>query len=272
MAHYIREKEQQSWLSLDTLMADTGLSRHTVIDARRWLIDNGWIRVLEGSAADMYDNPTQGAHKVRIMCVDDPTKEGARTALDDAGVQELHVQKLGAEIALNVSTAFASAVASTGTIGDAPASTCTGKPSILPSEEDENQRPKQPRPRSALGSAAKWLSRYSEAKPVDFETWSQVDRTRWCIEHDRPNPVKDLSASQTPPKSTQHLANELHPQAPPPPHTETAEKPVSSDFNDPFLASAVYREESFDELDDEPSPVPSKSSLRDAYLKERGTR
>jgi len=73
LAHYTSERDsQQSWLSLEWLMADTGCSKPTVIAARRWLVKHGWIRVLEGSAADMYENPTQGAHKVRIMCVDDP--------------------------------------------------------------------------------------------------------------------------------------------------------------------------------------------------------
>src|ERR1035437_8442822 len=60
LALYTREDDdQQSWLSLERLMADTGCSKHTVIDARRWLVENGWIRVLDGSAADKYSNPSQ---------------------------------------------------------------------------------------------------------------------------------------------------------------------------------------------------------------------
>ena len=68
MAVYTSEgDEHQSWLSLETLMSRTGRSKHTVIEARRWLVANGWIRVLEGSAADKYDNPSTGAHSCRKL-------------------------------------------------------------------------------------------------------------------------------------------------------------------------------------------------------------
>ena len=95
LAHYTSERDsQQSWLSLEWLMADTGCSKPTVIAARRWLVKHGWIRVLEGSAADMYENPTQGAHKVRIMCVDDPTNGvgGKESLLGEVLRLRLHMQ------------------------------------------------------------------------------------------------------------------------------------------------------------------------------------
>src|ERR1035437_481538 len=112
MAVYTSEgDEQQSWLSLETLMSRTGCSKPTVIAARRWLVKHEWIRVLEGSAADMCERPTQGAHKVRIMCVDDPTNGvGGKETLPCEGVKKLDVKELGKETLPNVSAvAFASA-------------------------------------------------------------------------------------------------------------------------------------------------------------------
>jgi hypothetical protein len=92
LSHFTSENDdQQSWLSLETLMADTGYKKPAVIAAKRWLVKNGWIRILEGSAADMYENPTRGAHKVRIMCVDDPTK--GKESLPERGVRKTYPQE-----------------------------------------------------------------------------------------------------------------------------------------------------------------------------------
>lgn len=188
---------QESWPSLSTLVEKTGLTENTVIKIRKRLKERRWVWETGQTAADKYDSPTRGAHKVKVIRVDDPSKiaPAKPAASKIAGAEIAPANVYPPKIEDNVSIVSAFVVASTGTIGDAPASTCTGKPSILPSEEDENQTPKQPRPRSTLESAAKWLSRYSEAKPVDFETWSQVDRTHWCIEHDRSTPVKEPRSS-----------------------------------------------------------------------------
>jgi hypothetical protein len=85
--------DQQAWPSLAHLGRDTGLSRRSVIDAKLWLVEHGWIRVLEGTAADNYNNPTRGASRVQIICVDDPTK-GCRICTGDETAPEGGVQKL----------------------------------------------------------------------------------------------------------------------------------------------------------------------------------
>lgn len=193
LAHYTSERDsQQSWLSLEWLMADTGCSKPTVIAARRWLVKHGWIRVLEGSAADMYENPTQGAHKVRIMCVDDPTNGvGGKETLLGEGVKKLDVKELGKETLPNVSAvafAFASAsalaVASGIEATSTHATTCmTCSPSEEPSlREDEKQKQKQQQQPSRSSSATKWLATYGSPMPEGFNTWSQESRTAWCLE------------------------------------------------------------------------------------------
>src|ERR1700690_542822 len=75
LAQYISESdEQEAWLSLDRLTLLTGLARHTVIEAKRWLIAEGWLRDTGGIAADKYTNPSQGARKVKVLSVDAPKR------------------------------------------------------------------------------------------------------------------------------------------------------------------------------------------------------
>lgn len=233
LAHYTSERDsQQSWLSLEWLMADTGCSKPTVIAARRWLVKHGWIRVLEGSAADMYENPTQGAHKVRIMCVDDPTNGvGGKESLLGEGVKKLDVKELGKETLPNVSVsafafASASAVASGIEVTTTHATTCM---SVSPSEEDEKQKPKQQQQPPRSSSATKWLLTYDSPMPEEFKSWSQESRTTWCLEHKRkvlpveskpevlaPAQVK-VSVAATAPKASVLSATPTPPTTPPPP-------------------------------------------------------
>ena len=233
MAHYTSERdEQQSWLSLETLMEYTGCSKPTVIAARRWLVSHGWIRVLEGSAADMYENPTQGAHKIRIMCVDDPTNGvGGKETLPGEGVKKLDVKELGKETLPNVSAvavavAFAVAVAS-GIEATPSLATTSGKDS--PSEEDEKQKPKQQQQPSRSSSATKWLLTYDSPMPEGFKSWSQESRSTWCVEHKRkvlpvesnpeapaPTQVKAPVAGAAP-RASVLSASPTPPTTPPPP-------------------------------------------------------
>jgi hypothetical protein len=75
LACYMCENDnQQSWLSIPKLMELTGLSEHTVIDARRYLISIGAIRDTGHTANIMYENPRQGAYTCKVLTVDDPAK------------------------------------------------------------------------------------------------------------------------------------------------------------------------------------------------------
>jgi hypothetical protein len=76
LAQYMGESDDQvSWLSIATLMKLTGLSEHTVIDARKKLTEGGWMRCHAGkTAAQKYEKPTRGAHKVAVYSMDDLCK------------------------------------------------------------------------------------------------------------------------------------------------------------------------------------------------------
>src|ERR1039458_6074682 len=58
--------EQESWLSLGTLMKLTGLSKPTVRTARKRMETLGWIRDTGKTAAGKYSLPSRGSHKVKV--------------------------------------------------------------------------------------------------------------------------------------------------------------------------------------------------------------
>src|ERR1035437_6129856 len=88
LAQYMNESDdQESWLSIATLMELTDRSEHTVIDARKKLTDGGWMRCHAGkTAAQKYEKPTRGAHKVAVYSVDDPSAKIAGAEIADANV------------------------------------------------------------------------------------------------------------------------------------------------------------------------------------------
>lgn len=47
MYHYkCEQKDRKSWPSIETIAEDCGLNKKTVVDQRRWLLENGWIERL----------------------------------------------------------------------------------------------------------------------------------------------------------------------------------------------------------------------------------
>lgn len=206
MACFIHENDdQESWLSNATLMRLTGIrSEHTVIDARRWLMENGWLRDKGHVAAVKYLNPSQGAYTVPVMSVDNPCKNcsPARNAVPPRKTTAKNAPAKNAEppakIADNVSAvALASAVAIASTVEPTAtlATPCCKQVNLSPSErpslrEDEKQQQKQ----KTSASAVKWLEKYTEPKPVGFDVWTQESRSAWCVEHKRQVPVEPIES------------------------------------------------------------------------------
>jgi len=107
---------QQSYMSNSTIMKQTGQTEPTVSKWKQWLLDNGWAKETGETAADMYTRPTRGSHAVKVIRVDDPTKDAptappprleCATATQDCAnlrifAQEGNVQLTCAERALNV--------------------------------------------------------------------------------------------------------------------------------------------------------------------------
>jgi hypothetical protein len=226
MACFIHENDdQESWLSNSTLMRLTGIrSEHTVIDARRWLVENGWIRDKGHVAAIKYVNPTQGAYTVPVMSVDNPCKNcsPAKNAVPPRKTTAKNAPAKNAEppakSADNVSAvAFAPAVAVASTVEPTTtlATPCmTSSPSEIPSlREDEKQQQKQ----KTSASAVKWLEKYTEPKPVGFDVWTQESRSAWCVEHKRKAPPVEPVESK--PEASPAVGSSTSAPPTPPPNT-----------------------------------------------------
>jgi hypothetical protein len=93
LAQYMNEgDDQESWLSIATLMELTDLSENTVITARKKLSEGGWIRAHAGkTAAQKYEKPTRGAHKVSVYSVDDPSAKSAGAKIAGADIAPANV-------------------------------------------------------------------------------------------------------------------------------------------------------------------------------------
>lgn len=227
MTYWMFESDsQEAYPSMETLVKVTSMTEKTIRTAREYLLKTGWLVKLTGSAAERFIKPSNGSWNVAIYRVDDPQKFTGENLTGE----KMTLPK----IPPNVSTAFASAVAFASTSVSTPTSTCTRNE--VHKDDDslrssEKQKPKQPQqqkqqqPRPT--SATKWLARYGEEKPADFESWSQVERTRWCIEHSdcvvkqerlatldeevsiADVPVKPIPATPPPPPEDEPTAKEL---------------------------------------------------------------
>lgn len=283
LASYMYENDdQQSWLSNAAMMRATGIaSEHTVIDAKRWLTENGWLRNTGHVAAMKYENPSQGAYTVPIVTTDNPCKNrtpaiiaprypkrAAKNALQNS-------QPPPAKIADKVSDS-GSALGSVSASEDSTyESACTSKDSnyngsdsrtydvttpvaslLPPSGRDENQKP-QPKTKTRA-SASRWAQRYKAPKPEGFDTWSVSARAIW-IEANRlrPGEVPVHQAEDAPAPLVQgepvRLGKSALPtpppgSAPPPAHAARYQCPVCEFSNTSASQIAAHIQDKHPEL------------------------
>jgi Helix-turn-helix domain len=81
--------EHETWQSLDTMENGTDMSRHTVIAARKYLLEHGWLVATGGTAADKYNSPTRGASQVLVYRAVVPAESSKLTSAETAPVKEL---------------------------------------------------------------------------------------------------------------------------------------------------------------------------------------
>jgi hypothetical protein len=65
--------DQEAYPCMETLMEAMQTSEPTILRARKYLIETGWLVKVAGSAAGRYSKPTNGAWNVAIYRVNDPT-------------------------------------------------------------------------------------------------------------------------------------------------------------------------------------------------------
>lgn len=173
--------EQESWLSLGTLMKLTGLSKPTVRTARKRMETLGWIRDTGKTAAGKYSLPSRGSHKVKVYRVDDPTK--AAGGKESLPVKNVNLPKSFPKVLAVAIASYSGTNSSSRSRDGCNSSRVDDVPSEVP--DTEKQKPQTtPKPKT-LASAAKWLEKYDSSKPVEFDTWSQESRSKWVTEHKR---------------------------------------------------------------------------------------
>jgi hypothetical protein len=224
LAQYMNENDdQESWLSIATLMEQTGLSEHTVIDARKKLTEAGWARRHSGkTAAQKYQKPTRGAHKVSVYSVDDPSAKVAGAEFADANVIP---PKLADKVYDSGSSSGYSSP-----YDYVPVASEVASLSSLPSVEEapENQKPTAkpilpvPSPDSVppppASASRKKVRTATDGTPWpnDFNSWTNLDRTKWLHDHSGDNPVSfPVEPKTESPQKPPVIA--LPPKTPPPP-------------------------------------------------------
>lgn len=238
LAYWMFESDdQEAYPSLDRLEQVSGQSRNTILKWRKYLLETGWLLRLTGYASDRYSKPTRGSHSVAVYRVNDPTKdeEGSRgepiqatkgshgepiDGNDERGFttftpHEMNPRFIPVSMSLPLSEALPVAVTSP-TSADADMSE-------LQSLRDSKSTPttkaktKAKTPTTGSGSDAalpvklKSNSKYDAPFPYDFDSWSQVDRTRWSMEHSVQTPKGSIVAEK------QATARPLQPPSTPPP-------------------------------------------------------
>ena len=196
LAQYMSESdEQEAWLSLSKLQHLTGLSENTVIEARKWLQENGWIRATGQVAADKYENPTRGAHKVKVLSVDAPKEPPAEIAGAEIAGANVIPPKIEDKVYVSGSASGSGSGSSSVPLhSDCEYPLAAVKTPSLRSEE-RNAKPEttpttKPTPKTSASpvgveaqAKARHNSKYDEPFPLEFDSWSVQARAEWCVTH-----------------------------------------------------------------------------------------
>lgn len=253
--------DQEAYPSLEVLEEATGMDRKTIIKWRKWLVKHGWLLVCGGTAAERYSKATQGAHKVLIYRVDDPTKDASsgefplpnqlssgRIPLPSSGasqgVENLHQEHSGKsppKVSASASAFASSSSMSQATTNLSACGGCDAKPNKvfdLKDEKQEQQQQQKQRPRRL-----RLVEKYDEPFPVGFnDDPSEAGvkfRAEWCEAHrlDKPKEAAPAPANPEPlemsePAAPSSSAPPTPPPSsvPPPAHNDGA---VKAKFNSP---------------------------------------
>lgn len=215
LAQYMNENDdQESWLSIATLMEQTGLSEHTVIDARKKLTRDGWSRRhANKTAAQKYEKPTRGAHKVPVYSVDDPSAKSAGAVFASAISAPANVipPKIADKVyGSGCSSGYSSSY-------NLLADTVTSKQAsllALPSGEEKPENPKPttkpivpvpstnpvpPPPVPPVPATRKKVKTAGDGTPWpdDFDTWTNPARCEWLDAHAVPVPLAPSNPTPT---------------------------------------------------------------------------
>jgi len=214
MAYWMFESDdREAYPKRETLEKATGMSKPTLLTARQYLIETGWLVKVDGSAGSRYTKPSTGSWNIGIYRVDDPSgKESlplepdAVKKFDHDAVKNSYRSKnfTGKESYPNVASAFA--VASTGTTTVTSPATdtlatqhtpCMRESLAPPKNSLREEKPEQPptgtkpeeprrsRMEQLKARSAFWLKQYTEPPSVAFFTFNENLQAYWITGHTR---------------------------------------------------------------------------------------
>jgi hypothetical protein len=181
MTYYTNEDdEQESWMSIKEIMAQTKMGRRNIIRSTQYLLSHKWLIDTGRTAADkwiaMGKTPTVGSYQIKVYRVDDPTKGLVTNQTPDAEMS------LGSNLSPK-----GSGSGSTSFSGSDFDSIIT-KP-VAPAGK-EKRKPK-PKPTPGLSGVSANQVKTGKAKtvklkdgtevpmPEGFDSWSNADRANF---------------------------------------------------------------------------------------------
>ena len=268
LAYWMHESEDnESYISSRALAAITNVDRNTVMKWQQYLIDNGWLKLTGGSAADKYEKPTRGANKVLTMRVDDPLKgclaekishEESGGIIQPGGGGNLIGGKIQPKVygsgsgyvsssrcvtvpIISPSPSTSTTVAISGNeITSSLRSNDEGQEQEQHQEQNQelnqNQNQKPLRSASAVKPQLKQSPKYDSPFPAEFDSWSVLARAEWCESHS----VKATVQVPVPPEKNKFLSVEpkqvkaapvVQPPKTPPPPTPPVPVPQATEID-----------------------------------------
>jgi hypothetical protein len=127
MAQLMNESDdEESWLSITTMMELTGLSNKTIVEARKWLDANGYQSDTGRTGSTKYTRATHGAHKVKVIQMTYPTTHVETTWANEISEElgDAHVETTRGELLSihykNYTQGFLSGIVKSGSVSSHP--------------------------------------------------------------------------------------------------------------------------------------------------------
>jgi hypothetical protein len=196
------DDENESWVSIDTIIEQTKMSRRTIIRANKYLVENGWLVDTGKTAADKLlergKMPSKGAYQCRVFRADDPCsakrtpEEISLSGVETASGAISTSANLAPKVLLGSGSGSGSASNSL-QVGVAAFSTRLDSDLIqaadaavgtAPLVEEGKAKPK-PKPKPQTKTKKQHVAKDGTPYPEDFFNWSDnIKRTEWLCSHD----------------------------------------------------------------------------------------
>jgi hypothetical protein len=187
VCHWMAEDaKRESWLSIDSITEQTGMSESTIVRATKLLVKDGWLVDTGRRAADKWlaigKTPTSFSYQVHVYRVEDPT-----TVKMTAVPKSHHCQKEGQGFSSSSGSGSGSTPLSpcSAPLAASPAATVESKDGGKDTTQTTTQTQTNPSPESPHGQKKQRCAKDGTPFPEDFFSWTDNSlRTAWLCQHD----------------------------------------------------------------------------------------